>query len=42
MFVNHKSHTGQNNKSYDYENNNKYMQNQKFIRKVQGESVEAI
>ena len=30
------------NESYDYENNNKYMQKTKFRRKVRDESVEAI
>ena len=30
MFVNHRSITGHHNKSYDYENNNKYMQKPKI------------
>ena len=38
---NHKSPTGQNNKSYDYENNKKYMQEPKIHQKS-ARSVKAI
>ena len=33
MFVSHRTPAGQNNKSYDYENNNKYMQKRKIQQK---------